>query len=463
MAYQTVNPYTNEVVATFPDASDAEVDQALDSAQDAFEQWRDTPASERAALLGRAATLLREQSEEHARILTLEMGKTIAEARAEVGLSADILQWYADHGEALLAPRTLEHAADSGKSAQIIKQALGIIYTVEPWNFPYYQVVRVGAPQLMVGNTVILKHASNVPQSAAAMEKLFRAAGAREGLLRNLYLSREQSTRVIEDFRVRGVALTGSEGAGSAIAAQAGKALKKSTLELGGNDAFIVLEDADVAKSAEWGAFGRYWNAGQVCCSSKRMIVLDGVYDEYLERFSAEVAKRTPGDPFDEDTVLAPLSSQQAADDVKALIAEAVEHGATATEVGEPVPSTGAFVQPTILTGVTRDSPVFRKEIFGPVAMVIRVQSEDEAIEVANDTPYGLGGSVFTADEEHGRRLAERITTGMVYINHPTGVKADLPFGGVQNAGYGRELIDLGLNEFVNEKLIVVSDIDGVF
>ncbi|SJN35244.1 Succinate-semialdehyde dehydrogenase [NAD]; Succinate-semialdehyde dehydrogenase [NAD(P)+] [Mycetocola reblochoni REB411] len=458
-----MNPYTNEVVATFPDATDAEVDRALDTAQAAFEEWRDTPLADRAALLGRAAALLREQSEEYARILTLEMGKTIAEARAEVGLSADILQWYADRGEGLLQPRVLEHSPESGKSAKILKQPLGIIYTVEPWNFPYYQVVRVGAPQLMAGNTVVLKHASNVPQSAAAMEKLFHDAGAREGLLTNLYLTRDQSGRVIEDFRVRGVALTGSEGAGAVIASQAGKALKKSTLELGGNDAFIVLEDADIAKSAEWGAFGRYWNAGQVCCSSKRMIVLDGVYDEYLERFTAEVATRRAGDPFDEDTVLAPLSSQGAADDVKALIAEAVEHGATATEVGEPVPSTGAFVQPTILTGVTRDNPVFRKEIFGPVAMVLRAGSEDEAIEIANDTPYGLGGSVFTSDEAHGQELAERITTGMVYINHPTGVKADLPFGGVQNAGYGRELLDLGLNEFVNEKLVVVSDIDGVF
>jgi succinate-semialdehyde dehydrogenase/glutarate-semialdehyde dehydrogenase len=426
--------------------------------------------SDRAALLGNAAKLLRDRTEEFARILTLEMGKVIGEARAEVALSADILRWYADRAQNLLEPRPIDHTPESGKSASIVKQPLGILYTVEPWNFPFYQVVRVGAPQLAAGNVIILKHASNVPQSAAAMERLFLDAGAIKGLLTNLYVTRDQSARIVADERVRGVALTGSEDAGRVLAAQAANALKKSTMELGGADAFVVLADAfvvladaEIDKAARWGAFGRHWNAGQVCCSSKRMILVDSVYDEYLTRYTGEVAKLKAGDPFDESTALAPLSSQKAADDVKALIREAVDAGATATEVGDAVPTAGAFVQPTILTNITPDNPVYYKEIFGPVSMILRAEDEDDAIRLANDTPFGLGGSIFTGDEKHGAELAERIETGMVYINHPTGVKADLPFGGVKHAGYGRELLDLGLYEFVNEKLIVVSDIDGVF
>ncbi len=462
MSYSTVNPFTNQTVASFPDATDAEVDQAIDTAESAFQEWRATTVADRAALLTRAAKLLRDQSEEYARILTLEMGKVIGEARAEVALSADILQWYADRGPDLLAPRTLDAAPASGR-AQVVKEPLGILYTVEPWNFPFYQVVRVGAPQWVAGNTILLKHASNVPQAAAAMEKLLLDAGAPVGLLQNLYVTRDQSARIIADERVRGVALTGSEEAGRIIATQAAQALKKSTLELGGADAFLVLDDADVAKAAHWGAFGRHWNAGQVCCSSKRMILVDSVYDEYLKAYTAEVAALKAGDPFDESTTLAPLSSQKAADDVRALIGEAVAGGATATEVGEPVPTTGAFVQPTILTNVTADNPIYRKEIFGPVSMILRAADADDAIAIANDSPFGLGGSVFTQDEERGRAVAAKLDTGMVYINQPTGVKADLPFGGVRHSGYGRELIDLGLYEFVNDKLVVVSDIDGAF
>lgn len=462
MSYQTINPFTNETVASFPDATDAEVDQALETASAAFAQWRTVAATERAAMLGRAATLLREQSEDYAKLLTLEMGKIIGEARAEVTLSADILQWYADHGPELLKPRTLEVPVTSGL-AQIVKEPLGVLYTVEPWNFPFYQVVRVGAPQWVAGNTIVLKHASNVPQSAAAMEKLLLDAGAPKGLLQNLYVTRDQSARIIADERVRGVAFTGSEDAGRILATQAAQSIKKSTLELGGADAFIVLDDADVAKAARWGAFGRNWNAGQVCCSSKRMIIVDAVYDKYMAAYATEVAALKAGDPFDEATTLAPLSSQKAANDVKAAIAAAVAGGATATEVGAPVPTTGAFVQPTILTNVTADNPVYYKEIFGPVSMILRAKDEDEAIAIANDSEFGLGGSVFTQDEARGLAVAAKLDTGMVYINQPTGVKADLPFGGAKHSGYGRELIDLGLYEFVNEKLVVVSDIDGSF
>jgi succinate-semialdehyde dehydrogenase/glutarate-semialdehyde dehydrogenase len=319
------------------------------------------------------------------------------------------------------------------------------------------------APQLSAGNTVILKHASNVPQAAAAFESLMRDAGLPHGAFQNLYATRSQIEKIINDPRVHGVALTGSEGAGAVVAAQAGKAMKKSTLELGGADAFVVLEDADMPKTVKWAVFGRHWNGGQVCVSSKRMIIVDKVYDQFLSQYTEGVAGLKAGDPMDPTTTLAPLSSQSAADEVKEKIRQAVAHGATATEVGPKVPQTGAFVQPTILTNVTPDNPAFYWEFFGPVSMILRAKDEDDAVRIANDSPFGLGGSVFTSDLKRGEKVAHRISTGMVFVNHPTMVKADLPFGGIRNSGYGRELLGLGLKEFVNHKLVDVVDIDAPF
>ena len=268
---------------------------------------------------------------------------------------------------------------------------------------------------------------------------------------------------ILNDRRVHGVALTGSEGAGAVVAAAAGKALKKSTLELGGADAFVVLKDADLPKTARWGVFGRHWNAGQVCVSSKRMILVDEVYDEYLRLYTEGVAGLKAGDPNDRSTTLAPLSSQSAADEVKEKIRQAVAHGATATEIGPKVPTQGAFVQPTILTNVTPDNPAYYQEFFGPVSMILRAKDEADAIRIANDSPFGLGGSVFTQDEKHGEAVAHQISTGMVFVNQPTRVKADMPFGGVRNSGYGRELVHLGIKEFVSHKLINVVSIDAPF
>lgn len=463
MAYATINPYTGETLQTFPDATDAEVTAAIGKAHEAFLAWKETPFAERARILQNAANLLRQDSDAFARLLTLEMGKLFAEAKAEVELSAKIFEYYVRHAQTLLKPEKLPVLDPAEGEAIIVCEPLGVLLAIEPWNFPYYQIARIIAPQLSAGNTVLLKHAANVPQSAAAFQKLMNDAGLPEGVFRNLYATRSQIELIINDERVQGVALTGSEGAGAVVASQAGKALKKSTLELGGADAFVVLADADLVKTAKWGVFGRHWNAGQVCVSSKRMIVVDAVYDDFLALYRKGVAELVAGDPFDTKTTLAPLSSQNAADEVKQKILEAVKLGAKAEEVGPPVPVKGAFVQPTILTDVAEDNPARYWEFFGPVSLVFRAKDEDDAVRIANDSPFGLGGSVFTTDTAHGAEVAKKISTGMVFVNHPTKVEADLPFGGVRRSGYGRELIGLGLKEFVNHKLIVVVDIDAPF
>ena len=463
MAYQTTNPYTGETLKTFPDATDAQVAQALERGHTAFQQWRLQPVRERVTFLQKAADLLRARHTEYAKLLTTEMGKLLAEAEAEVELSAAILEYYVKHAEAELAPQPLPCEDPVVSEAQLVHEPLGIILAIEPWNFPYYQIARIMAPQLAAGNVILLKHASNVPQSAAAFEKLMQETGLPAGCFQNLYATRGQIETIINDPRVQGVALTGSEGAGALVAAQAGRALKKSTMELGGSDAFIVLDDADLDKAVKWAVFGRHWNGGQVCCSSKRIIVHESIHDEFVRRYTEGVAQLKSGDPMEASTTLAPLSSQQAADDVRRWIDEAVAHGATATVIGAEVPRQGAFVRPVLLTGVKPGNPVYHHEFFGPVSMIFKVKDEDEAIRLANDSPFGLGGSVFTQDIERGKRVAAQISTGMVYINHPTAVKADLPFGGVRRSGYGRELIGLGLKEFVNHKLVGVTDIDGAF
>lgn len=463
MPYETRNPYTGEVLKSFSDATDEEVRQAIAEAHRAFLSWRETSFAERAQVMRRAADLLRREADTHAHVLTLEMGKLLSEAKAEVELSAAILEYYADHAEKLLAPERLPVADRAEGRATLICEPLGVLLAIEPWNFPYYQIARIAAPQLSAGNTMLLKHASNVPQSAQAFERLMRDAGLPGGAFKNLFATRSQIELILNDPRVHGVALTGSEGAGAIVAAQAGKALKKSTMELGGADAFVVLADADLEKTSRWAVFGRHWNGGQVCVSSKRMIVVDQVYDAFLERYTAGVAALRAGDPFDPATTLAPLSSLGAANEIREKIRQAVEHGATATEVGPSVPKQGVFVQPTILTDMAEDNPARYWEFFGPVSMLFRARDEEDAVRIANDSPFGLGGSVFTSDTRHGVEVARKISTGMVFVNHPTMVKADLPFGGVRRSGYGRELLGLGIKEFVNHKLIDVVDIDAPF
>lgn len=455
MSYQTTNPYSEQTGQTFAPHSDAQMETILATAATTFENdWRRRSFAGRKAVVKQAAALLKEQRDAFAKLITLEMGKLFKEAQQEVSLCVKILDYYADNAEQFLAPKQL----DVKRGEAVVEIApLGVIFCVEPWNFPYYQLARVAGPNLMAGNTLVVKHASNVPQCALAFEQLFRDAGAPAGAYTNAFFSSEQVATAIADARVQGVALTGSERAGASVAATAGKALKKTTMELGGSDAFIVLDDADMDLAVKLAVIGRIQNAGQVCDGSKRFIVLDSVADVFLERFQAELAKLQPGDPMDADTTLAPLSSQAALELAVKQIGQAVEGGAKVLLGGKRIARQGYFLQPTILTDVAPSNPVYYQEFFAPVAMIFRVKDENEAITLANDSPFGLGGTIITADVARGKRLASQIETGMVFINSPAITAPDLPFGGVKHSGYGRELSDLGIMEFVNRKLVLVG------
>ncbi len=456
MAYETSNPYTGKRVASFDELDDAQLEGKLAAAAACFDDvWRHHSFAERKAVLSRAAALMRERSQALAELVTLEMGKLIQQSAGEVALSAAILDYYADHAEAFLAPEKLATA----KGEAFVESApIGVLFGVEPWNYPYYQIVRFAAPNLMAGNVVMVKHASNVPQCALAFESVMRDAGAPDGAYTNLFVSKDQVAAVIDDPRIRGVALTGSEGAGAVVAARAGKNLKKSTMELGGSDAFIVLDDADLDKAVKHAVSGRMGNTGQACTASKRIIVVDAIADAFLEKFKAAMAAFEPGDPMDERTTLGPMCSTQALETLLEQVGEAVGHGARALIGGQRMADqTGAFMQPTILTDIAAENPAFKKEFFGPVAMFFRVADEDAAVKLANDSPFGLGGSVFTNDTERGKRVGRRIDTGMVFINSSAVSSPELPFGGVKNSGYGRELAAAGIQEFVNKKLIRVN------
>jgi succinate-semialdehyde dehydrogenase/glutarate-semialdehyde dehydrogenase len=455
MAYQTVNPSNGKLVETFPEHSDEQLEALLARAERCFqEHWRQTSFAERAGVVHKAASLLRSRTDTFAKLVTLEMGKLFREAQGEVQLSADILDYYADNAEKFLAPHRLK--VDEGE-AVIESAPLGVLFCVEPWNFPYYQLARVAGPNLMAGNTLIVKHAPNVPQCALAFERLFLDAGAPVGAYTNVFLSNEQAATAIADKRIKGVALTGSERAGAAVASEAGQALKKSTMELGGSDAFIVLDDADMDTAVKWGVWGRMNNTGECCVAAKRFILHEKIADTFLDRFKKELEKLVPGDPMDQKTTLGPLCTSGALDLVQKQTKTAVDGGAQVLLGGKRLDRPGFFLEPTILTNVTPENPAFHQEFFAPVALIFRVRNEEEAIKLANDSPYGLGGSVITRDIERGKRIAREIETGMVFINQSTWTAPDLPFGGVKNSGYGRELSDLGIGEFVNKKLIRVA------
>ncbi|EGF32589.1 Succinate-semialdehyde dehydrogenase (NAD) [Oxalobacteraceae bacterium IMCC9480] len=454
MAYQSTNPYDGKVLERFTELDGAQLEARLALAASCFTTWRTTSFAERRTVLARAATLMRERRDEFATLITLEMGKLIDQSRGEVELSAAILDYYADHAEEFLATEKLP--VKTGEA--IVESApVGVLFGVEPWNYPYYQIVRFAAPNLMAGNVVMVKHASNVPQCARAFEQLMAEAGAPAGAYTNLYISKDQVSQVIDDPRIKGVALTGSEGAGAIVAARAGQNLKKTTMELGGSDAFIVLDDADLDEAVKQGVIGRMGNAGQACTASKRFIVVESLADRFLAQFMAALAAFKPGDPIDPKTNLGPLSSQEALDKLLDQVKRAVAAGAKAVVGGERADVPGAFMQPTILTDIDKTNPAYKEEFFGPVALFFRVADEAAAIALANDSPYGLGGSVFTKDIERGKRVASQIDTGMVFINKPNITTPDLPFGGVKNSGYGRELSRAGIQEFVNKKLIRVE------
>lgn len=456
MAYQTINPYTNEVVKEYPEATDQQLEDALQKSHELYHTFKKQDITERAKLLHQVADKIREKSDELARTCTTEMGKLLTESKGEVELCAIIADWFADHAEEMLAPKEIETGANG--VAEVHYQATGVIMMVEPWNFPYYQMMRVFAPNFMAGNTMILKHASNTPSSAQLMADVILEAGAPEGSLTNLFLNYDQVSKAIADPRVQGVALTGSERGGSTVAKVAGENLKKTTLELGGMDPFIVLDDANMEDVVDIAWRSRLYNNGQECTSSKRFIVMEDVYDEFVEQLKHNFSKVKPGDPLDSDTTLAPMNTKKAKEKLQDQVNEAIEAGAKVVYGNEPVDLPGQFFMPTILTDIDRDNPAHTTEMFGPVAVVYKVKTEEEAIELANDSSYGLGGIVFAGDSEHGAEVAAKIETGMVFVNNIRYSLPELPFGGVKRSGFGREMSSIGQKAFVNEKLIVKAD-----
>lgn len=456
MAYKTVNPYTNEVVKEYSDATPEQIETALSDAHNLYNQWKLEAPESRSKQLHEIADLMRQNSDELSKVMVTDMGKLYREAQGEVELCAIIADYFADHSADLLKPTKLETIATG--VAQVKKHPLGPLLMVEPWNFPYYQIMRVFAPNFMVGNPMILKHAAITPGSALAFEKIVKESSAPDASLVNLFLNYDQVSGVIADPRIQGVALTGSERGGKSVAKAAGENLKKNTMELGGTDVFIVLDDADIETTAEIAWRARLYNAGQVCTSSKRFIVAANLYDQFVAKLKENFASVKPGDPMDNSTTLAPMSSKKAKEKIQSQVDEAIAKGANLAYGNEPIDLPGQFFQPTILTDIKPDNPVFSEEMFGPVAQVYKVDSDQEAIDLANTSDLGLGGIVFSGDQKRGEAVATKIETGMVFVNNFMVSLPELPFGGVKNSGYGREMSDLGLNAFVNEQLIVTTD-----
>ncbi|WP_054676965.1 NAD-dependent succinate-semialdehyde dehydrogenase [Lacticaseibacillus sharpeae] len=456
MAYRTVNPYTNEVVKEYPNATSADIETALVHGQKLFKEWEHEAPATRADQLRDIARLMRLHAKDLATTMVTDMGKLYREALGEVELCALIADYFADHGADLLRPVQLDSRANG--TAEIRKHPLGILMMVEPWNFPYYQIMRVFAPNFMVGNPMILKHASITPGSAHAFEQIVHESTAPDASLANLYLSYDQVSDIIADKRVQAVALTGSERGGVSVAREAGANLKKNTMELGGTDAFIVLDDADIDTVTDIAWRTRLYNAGQVCTSSKRFIVAANLYDQFVAKLKENFSKVKPGDPMAKDTTLAPMNSKRAKDKLQKQVDDAIAHGATLVYGNEPINLPGQFFQPTILTDIKPDNPAYSQEMFGPVAQVYKVNSDQEAIDLANDSDLGLGGIVFAGDANRGKQVAAQIETGMVFVNNFMVTLPELPFGGIKKSGYGREMSALGQNAFVNEQLIVTAD-----
>jgi len=457
---KTVNPFNNEIVKEFDVMTPKEIAKIIDKADEAFKSWKNTPFAKRAQIIHKVAAIMREKKEALGKLATLEMGKLLTESIYEVELSADIFDYYAQNAEKFLADQPLEVKHGD---AFLSYEPIGVLLSVQPWNFPYYQITRSAAPNLMAGNTMLLKHASNVPQCAQIMEDIFKEAGLPNGVYTNLFVPGKGIEAIVSNPKIKAVTLTGSKPAGASITAAAGAQVKKSTLELGGSDPFVVLADADVAEAVKVSVEGRMWNAGQVCVSPKRVIVPESMYEEFLAKTKEAFAKLKVGDPMDADTNVAPLSSEQAAKDVEAQIQKAAAQGATVVLGGKRVNRAGAFIEPTLITDITPKVDAYFEEIFGPVFMLYQYKNIDEAVEIANATEFGLGGSVFGKDTKKAVEVARRIDTGMVYINHVTGIAPELPFGGTKKSGYGREQSPAGIYEFVNAKLIRTTTSDKAY
>jgi succinate-semialdehyde dehydrogenase / glutarate-semialdehyde dehydrogenase len=452
--YAVVDPATGATVKTYETISDADLSAAIERAAGAHRGWgRDTTLEQRAQVIAKVAELHEQRKQELGEIIVREMGKPIAQAVGEVEFSAAIYKYYADNAAGLLKdePITL---LDGEGSAFIRRSSVGLLLGIMPWNYPYYQVARFAGPNLLVGNTILLKHAPQCPESAAAMEEIFHEAGFPKDAYINIYATNDQIADVIADPRVRGVSLTGSERAGAAVAEIAGRNLKKVVLELGGSDPFILLGTDDLDAAVESAVGARLENTGQACNAAKRFIVVDELYEPFLEKFTTALTAVTPGDPTSKDTTIGPLSSSTATERLADQVKRAIDGGAKLVAGGD---HEGNFYSTTVLTDIKPGSDAAREEFFGPVAQVYRVANEDEAVQLANDTPYGLGSYVMTNDPDQGARVAEKIDAGMVFVNAVGAEGAELPFGGVKRSGFGRELGRFGMDEFVNKKLIRVG------
>lgn len=450
--YAVVNPATGETLATYDTFTDAQIEDAIARAAAGAKVWADTPPAERAAVIRRIAELHRERRDELAAVIVREMGKPIAAAVGEVDFAADIVEFYADNIDKITADQPLDIL---GEGTAVIRRApLGALLGIMPWNFPAYQVARFAAPNLAIGNTIILKHAPQCPESAALLEQIYNDAGLPDGGYVNVYATNEQAATIIADPRVQGVSVTGSERAGAAVAEVAGRNLKKVALELGGSDPFIVLSAENLDDVVQAAIDARLDNNGQSCNGAKRFIVVDDLYDEFAKKFTAGLAAVTAEDPTQEDTVLGPLSSAVAAERLQEQIDRALAQGATLLTGGT---REGAFFAPTLLADVTPEMDVYGEELFGPAAVVYRVADEQAAVQLANDTSFGLGSYVFTTDAEQAARVANDIDAGMVYVNLVLADSPELPFGGVKRSGTSREMGLLAADEFVNKKLIRIG------
>ncbi|KKF39525.1 succinate-semialdehyde dehydrogenase [Halorubrum saccharovorum] len=454
-----IDPATDEVIESYEEHSPSNVDEMLGAATTAFETWSRRPLAERERLLASAGEVLRENAGEYAETMTREMGKPITQAEAEVEKCARVCDHYAEYASAYLEPE--HHPSPPGTAVKTVHEPLGPVLAVMPWNFPFWQVFRFAAPYLTAGNVGLLKHASNVPGCALAIEEVFREAGYPEEVFQSLLIPSDRVEDVVADDRAAAATLTGSEAAGRAVAATAGENLKKTVLELGGSDPFVVFADADVEAAATTGAWARNQNGGQSCIAAKRFVVVADAYDEFLDRFVEGVESLAVGDPTDPETDVGPQARKDLLDEVHEQVRDSVEAGATLVTGGEPLDREGTYYPPTVLTDIPAGCPVDTEEVFGPVATVYRVADEAAAVEKANDTEFGLGASVWTTDRERGERLAGDIDAGCVYVNELVKSDPRVPFGGVGVSGYGRELSEAGIKEFVNRKTVWVADEPG--
>ncbi len=455
--YRVQNPTTGEIVERYDTATDDDVTKALDNADNAYRSWREKTIEERAQIVKQVAALFTERKTELATIIADEMGKPMAEGVEEAEFCTEIFNYFADNGAELTADQEIKSI--SGGKAYIERLPVGVLLGIMPWNFPYYQVARFAAPNLVLGNTIVLKHAEICPRSALAIQQIMTDAGVPEGVYNNVFASHDQIATIIADPRVQGVSLTGSERAGSIIGALAGEHLTKAVLELGGSDPYVILDTDNVKEAAQTAWATRMYNTGQACNSNKRMIVMEDIYDEFVDELTQLARKMKPGSPSDEPgEVFTPLSSRSAAETLDQQVKQAVSEGATLLAGGELADGEGAYYSPAVITGVTPDMAVYSEELFGPVAVVYKVSSDEEALTLANDTPFGLGGAVFSTDKERAEKVARRLDVGMANVNTPAGEGAELPFGGVKRSGFGRELGPLGMEEFVNKRMYYVAD-----